>query len=95
MGKLNLPGLVPDNASSLYARNLLAFVELLIGKESKAVEVPWEDDIVKGTLIARDGTFVHPLLQSAAKPAAAPAKPKAKANGNGGAKPTKPKGGKA
>jgi NAD(P) transhydrogenase subunit alpha len=94
MGKLNLPGLVPDNASSLYARNLLAFVELMIGKESKAVEVPWDDDIIKGTLIARDGAIVHPIIGSAAKPAA-PAKAKSNANGNGGAKPTKPKGGKS
>jgi len=85
MGKLNLPGLVPDNASSLYARNLFAFVDLLIGKESKAVEVPWDDDIVKGTLIARDGAIVHPIIGSAVKPA--PAVAKAKANGNGGAKP--------
>ncbi len=85
MGKLNLPGLVPDNASSLYARNLFAFVDLLIGKESKAVEVPWDDDIVKGTLIARDGAIVHPIIGSAVKPA--PAAAKAKANGNGGAKP--------
>ena len=85
MGKLNLPGLVPDNASSLYARNLFAFVDLLIGKESKAVEVPWDDDIIKGTLIARDGAIVHPIIGSAVKPA--PAAAKAKANGNGGAKP--------
>jgi len=85
MGKLNLPGLVPDNASSLYARNLFAFVDLLIGKESKTVEVPWDDDIVKGTLIARDGAIVHPIIGSAVKPA--PAAAKAKANGNGGAKP--------
>jgi NAD(P) transhydrogenase subunit alpha len=73
MGKLNLPGLVPDNASSLYARNLFAFVELLIGKDSKAVDVPWDDDIIKGTLIARDGAIVHPILGSVA---AKPAKPK-------------------
>jgi NAD(P) transhydrogenase subunit alpha len=94
MGKLNLPGLVPDNASSLYARNLLAFVELLIGKESKAVEVPWDDDIIKGTLIARDGAIVHPIIGSAAKPAPAPVKAKTNANGNGGTKPAKPKGSK-
>jgi len=85
MGKLNLPGLVPDNASSLYARNLFAFVDLLIGKESKTVEVHWDDDIIKGTLIARDGAIVHPIIGSAVKPA--PAAAKAKANGNGGAKP--------
>ena len=35
---------MPVNASSLYARNLQAFVEPLIDKESKAVEVPWDDD---------------------------------------------------
>jgi NAD(P) transhydrogenase subunit alpha len=54
--------------------------------------VPWDDDIIKGTLIARDGAIVHPMLGSAAKPA--PAAAKAKANGNGGAKPAKPKGSK-
>jgi NAD(P) transhydrogenase subunit alpha len=95
MGKLNLPGLVPDNASSLYARNLFAFAELLIGKESKAVEVPWDDDIIKGTLIARDGAIVHPMLGSVVKPAPAPAKAKSNANGNGGPKPAKPKGSKS
>jgi NAD(P) transhydrogenase subunit alpha len=62
MGKLNLPGLVPVNASSLYARNLLAFVELLIGKESKELQVPWDDDIVKGTLVARDGAIVNAMI---------------------------------
>jgi NAD(P) transhydrogenase subunit alpha len=34
MGKLNLPGAIPVNASSLYARNLLAFIEPMIDKKT-------------------------------------------------------------
>jgi alanine dehydrogenase len=49
-GKLNLPGQVPVNASSLYARNLQAFVEPLIDKEKKTLAINWDDDIVKGTV---------------------------------------------
>ena len=58
-GKLNLPGLVPVNASSLYARNLQAFLEPLIDKEKKTLAVNWDDELVKGTLIARDGALVN------------------------------------
>jgi NAD(P) transhydrogenase subunit alpha len=59
MGRLNLPGAVAVNASSLYARNLLAFLEALIDKERQALAIKWDDDIVKGTLIARDGKIVN------------------------------------
>jgi NAD(P) transhydrogenase subunit alpha len=62
MGKLNLPGAVPVNASSLYARNLLAFVEPMIDKTSKELAVNWDDDLVKGTLIARDGAIVNAMI---------------------------------
>jgi H+-translocating NAD(P) transhydrogenase subunit alpha len=84
-GKLNLPGLVPVNASSLYARNLLAFVELMIDKESKELAINWDDDIIKGTLIARDGAIVNPMIgrgsaKEAAKPAKAKTHPSAKTN---------------
>ncbi|MGB2932399.1 MAG: Re/Si-specific NAD(P)(+) transhydrogenase subunit alpha [Methyloceanibacter sp.] len=100
MGNLNLPGAVPVNASSLYARNLLAFVEPMIDKESKELAVNWDDELVKGTLIARDGVIVNTMiaerLGGAAPNAGATPKP-----GNGvspaakksaGARP--PKGGK-
>jgi NAD(P) transhydrogenase subunit alpha len=62
MGKLNLPGSVPVNASSLYARNLQAFVEPLIDKEKKTLAVNWDDELVKGTLIARDGKIVNAMI---------------------------------
>jgi proton-translocating NAD(P)+ transhydrogenase subunit alpha len=86
MGKLNLPGAVPVNASSLYARNLQAFVEPLIDKEKKTLAINWDDELVKGTLISRDGAIVNAMIAERlgakplgakpleAKPAGAPAK---------------------
>ena len=62
MGKLNLPGSVPVNASSLYARNLQAFVEPLIDKEKKTLAINFDDELVKGTLIARDGKIVNAMI---------------------------------
>jgi NAD(P) transhydrogenase subunit alpha len=101
MGKLNLPGAVPVNASSLYARNLLAFVEPMIDKTSKELAVNWDDDLVKGTLIARNGAIVNAMIaERAGSGAAAPktAKPKASngakttAKKNGAPKRAAPKG---
>ena len=62
-GPLNLAGEVPVNASSLYAKNLLAFLETMIDKKEKALKVNWDDELIKGTLIARDGKIIHPSLQ--------------------------------
>ncbi|HYA71644.1 MAG TPA: Re/Si-specific NAD(P)(+) transhydrogenase subunit alpha [Roseiarcus sp.] len=50
-------------ASSLYARNLYAFVETLIDKSAKALAVKWDDELVKATCLTRDGAIVHPNFQ--------------------------------
>jgi H+-translocating NAD(P) transhydrogenase subunit alpha len=50
-------------ASSLYARNLYAFVETLIDKENKALAVNWDDELVKATCLTRGGAVVHPSFQ--------------------------------
>ena len=63
VGPLNLPGTVPVNASSLYAKNLLNLLDPLIEKGGQAMKIDWEDEIVKGTLVAKDGKIVHPSLQ--------------------------------
>jgi NAD(P) transhydrogenase subunit alpha len=63
-GPLNLAGEVAVNASGLYAKNLLAFLETMIDKQHKALNVNWDDELIKGTLVARDGKIVHPTLQS-------------------------------
>jgi NAD(P) transhydrogenase subunit alpha len=86
-GKLNLPGSVPVNASSLYARNLQAFVEPLIDKEKKTLAINWDDELVKGTLIARNGAIVNAMIAERLGKAASPGNaPPAKEAANGSAK---------
>jgi H+-translocating NAD(P) transhydrogenase subunit alpha len=63
VGHLNLPGRLPASSSALYAKNLYAFVETLIDKASKTVAVKWDDELVKATLLTRDGAVVHPSFQ--------------------------------
>jgi NAD(P) transhydrogenase subunit alpha len=78
VGHLNVPGRLAADASALYARNLFNFVELLVDKEAKALAIDWDDEIVQGTLIARDGAVVHPAVAEAAPKPKAKSKPKAK-----------------
>ena len=68
VGYLNVAGRLPASASALYAKNLLTFLEALIDKKTKALAINWDDDIVKGTALTRDGAVVHPNFQP--KPAA-------------------------
>jgi len=63
VGIPNLAGRVAASASSLYAKNLFAFVETLIDKEQKALAVNWDDDLVKATALTRDGAVIHPNFQ--------------------------------
>ena len=60
VGYRNVPGRLAATASSLYAKNLYAFLEILIDKKTKALAVNWDDDIVKSTALTRDGAIVHP-----------------------------------
>ena len=62
VGHANLPGRLAPATSSLYARNLLNFVDLLIDKDSGALVINEDDDLVKGALITKDGKVVHPAL---------------------------------
>jgi H+-translocating NAD(P) transhydrogenase subunit alpha len=68
VGHLNVPGRIAASASSLYARNLYAFVETMIDKAAKTLAVKWDDELVKATLLTRDGAVVHTAFQP--KPAA-------------------------
>jgi NAD(P) transhydrogenase subunit alpha len=63
VGYLNVPGRLAASASNLYARNLYAFLEILIDKKSKAIAVPWDDEIVKATALTRDGAVIHSGFQ--------------------------------
>jgi NAD(P) transhydrogenase subunit alpha len=62
VGYANMPSRIAADASALYARNLLAFLTLLIDKDTKALKIDTADEIVAGTLVSRDGQIVHPSL---------------------------------
>jgi H+-translocating NAD(P) transhydrogenase subunit alpha len=60
VGYRNVPGRLAATASNLYAKNLYAFLEILIDKKAKALAVNWDDEILKATALTRDGAVVHP-----------------------------------
>jgi NAD(P) transhydrogenase subunit alpha len=63
VGYANLPGRIAADSSALYARNLVNFAGLLINKEG-ALAPDYEDEILKGALVAKDGAIVHPSLKA-------------------------------
>lgn len=65
VGPANMPSEIAADASSLYARNIFAFLGLLIDKETKSLKVDLGDEIIKGTLLTHNGAVVHPSLTAA------------------------------
>jgi H+-translocating NAD(P) transhydrogenase subunit alpha len=66
LGALNVPGRLAATASQLYAKNLFAFVETMIDKETKALAIKWDDELVKATNLTKGGAIVHPNFGGAA-----------------------------
>jgi len=71
-GHANVPSRIAVDASQLYARNLLNFLALIIDKD-KGLKIDPADEIIKGTLLTRDGAVVHPALAKTEPAAATPA----------------------
>jgi len=65
VGPANLPGELATDASALFSRNLLNFITPMVDKETRALTINLEDEVVKGTLVTRDGQIVHPSLVQA------------------------------
>jgi NAD(P) transhydrogenase subunit alpha len=63
MGCTNLPGRLAVDASALYARNLFNFICLVVDKKTGALAIDWNDEIIQGALVTRDGAVVHPAVQ--------------------------------
>jgi NAD(P) transhydrogenase subunit alpha len=75
VGYANVPSRIAVDASALFARNVYNFVQPLVDKESKAFKPNWDDEVVKGALLAREGKIVHPSLAAKApEPPTAPPK---------------------
>ncbi|HEX5280643.1 MAG TPA: Re/Si-specific NAD(P)(+) transhydrogenase subunit alpha [Micropepsaceae bacterium] len=62
MGYTNLPGRLAVDASNLYSRNLLNFVSLFVDKKTGTARINWDDEIIKGANLTRDGAVTHPSL---------------------------------
>jgi NAD(P) transhydrogenase subunit alpha len=60
VGYLNVPGRLAASASALYAKNLLNFIETMIDKKDKKLALNWDDELIKATMLTRDGAVVHP-----------------------------------
>ena len=69
VGHANVPGRLANDASSLFARNLLNFISPHVDSESKAFTIDWEDETITGTCVTRDGKVIHPMLGAKKKPA--------------------------
>jgi H+-translocating NAD(P) transhydrogenase subunit alpha len=57
-GPLNLPSRMAQHASQLYARNVQSLIELMAGEDG-ALELNFEDEVIKGACVARDGKRVE------------------------------------
>jgi NAD(P) transhydrogenase subunit alpha len=66
---LNLPAGMAEHSSQLFARNVLALLELFIGEDG-ALKIDFDDEIISGACIVRDGEIVHPGAKAAAEVAA-------------------------
>jgi NAD(P) transhydrogenase subunit alpha len=72
VGHANMPGRIADDASRLFARNLLNFLTPMIDEETGTLNIDTEDEIVAGTLVTRDGKIVNEAVAAAGSADAAP-----------------------
>ncbi len=64
IGNSRLPGDMPSDASKLYGKNMLNFLQLIVSKEGE-LNLNFEDDLVKGTCIAHGGVITNERVQQA------------------------------
>jgi NAD(P) transhydrogenase subunit alpha len=64
VGPVNLPATMPDHASSLYARNVQSLIDLMVTEGQLSLD--FDDEVLAGACITRDGEIVHEGARSAA-----------------------------
>ncbi len=62
IGNSSLQSTMPSDASKLYGKNVLNFLQLIITKEGE-INLNWEDDLVKGSCITHNGEIIHERLK--------------------------------
>jgi NAD(P) transhydrogenase subunit alpha len=64
VGPLNLPASMPEHASSLYARNVQALLELMVAEGE--LKLNFDDEVIAGSCVTRDGEIVNERAKEAA-----------------------------
>jgi NAD(P) transhydrogenase subunit alpha len=64
-GPTNLASTMPDHASQLYARNIQSLLELMVSEEGQ-LALDFEDEVIAGACITREGEIVHEGARNAA-----------------------------
>ena len=64
IGNSNLASTMPSDASKLYGKNILNFLSLFFDKENN-FKVDFEDDLIKGTCICKDGEIINERILNA------------------------------
>jgi H+-translocating NAD(P) transhydrogenase subunit alpha len=62
IGNSSLQSTMPGDASKLYGKNVLNFLQLIITKEGQ-INLNWDDDLVKGSCITHNGEIIHERLK--------------------------------
>ncbi len=62
LGPTNLPATVPYHASQMYSRNITTFLKYII--KDGVLNLPADDEVVRDTLLTRDGEVIHPRVQA-------------------------------
>jgi NAD(P) transhydrogenase subunit alpha len=62
VGNSNLPSTMPADASKVYGKNVLNFLQLIITKDGQ-LNLNWDDDLVKGSCITHNGEVVHERIK--------------------------------
>ncbi len=63
IGNSNLPATMPSDASKLYGKNVLNFLQLLVTKDGQ-LNLNWEDELVKGSCVTHNGDVVHERVKT-------------------------------
>lgn len=64
IGHKNVPSRIAADSSLLFAKNLLTFVSLLIDKETKKLNINWDDEVLQGVTLTKDAKIIHPMFET-------------------------------
>lgn len=63
LGYENFARRLPTDASNLYAQNIMKFLDEIIDVDNQQLSINYEDEIISGILIIKDGVLVHPMYK--------------------------------